>query len=191
MGQGVGAAAFGRPLAGVAFIGQGQKEQDHASRHDQSAQQRVDHEGDDQIDRSPGDIHQGDGRRTSQGGAQTVELAHRLGRGRLAWRNPASDHQSLKNLTRQQSVQAQGGPHHDPVAHGVQRRQRRQGESDDDGQPDQGEDAAGRHDAVIDLHHVDGRRQVEDIDQGAEEGGQPEVLPTGRQGGLEGLGQSA
>lgn len=157
VGQGGGLAAVGRALAGAALIGQGQDRQHTASGHDQAAEERMDNEGDDQVDRRPGDIHQGDGGGARQGGAQGVEVAHGLGRGWFARREPAPHHQMIQNRACKGAVQAQRRPAHHPVPRGVERRQGGQGEADDDGQPRQGQHAAAGHHPIIDLHHVDGR----------------------------------
>jgi hypothetical protein len=130
------------------------------------AQGRVDHEGDQDVDRRPRNVEGGDRHRPRQGLAHDVELAHALGRGPR--RHGA--HQLLQDAAGQQPIQAQARQGQQPRAHRLQGRLGGQGEGDDQGQVQQGQPALGGHDAVIDLHHVDGRRQQQDVDQGAEHG---------------------
>ena len=74
----------------------------------------------------------------------------------------------LQDLRREQGVEPLAGADQQPVADHVERRQRQQRQRQRQRDEQQGGLAAGRDDAVVDLQHVQGRREIEDVDQQAE-----------------------
>jgi hypothetical protein len=179
VGLGLGDEGLASPRPRGPLVEHRQHHQHDAADDGHRAQRRVDHEGDQHVDRRPRDVEGGHGHRPRQGLAHDVELAHALGRGPRGH----GAHQLLQDAAGQQPVQAQAGQGQQPRAHRLQRRLGAQGEGHHQGQVQQGQPALGRHDPVIDLHHVDGRGQQQDVDQGAEHGRGHQVRPAGAQGG--------
>ena len=135
-------------------------------------------EGDEEEERKPGHVEQGAGDRAADRLADRLEVAHRLdGRVRIARHHP------LEDLRREQRIEAHARPDQQPVPDRVQRRQRQQRDGQREGDEQQSRLAARRHDAVVDLKHVDGGREEQQVDEQAEHRGRDEM----RAAGLDGL----
>ena len=118
---------------------------------------------DKQEHRSPRRIeHRGDDRRRHRR-PDRIEIAHGL-----ACRAGIRGHHLLEDARREQGVDALAGADQQPVADHVEGRQRKQRQRQRQRDEQQGRLAAGRHHPVVDLQHVQRRREIEDVDQQAE-----------------------
>ena len=157
--------------AGVALIQPGEGEQDDSPHQGQHPDGGVKQEAAQQIDRGPGRIEQGQHALTADGSPHIVELAQGLGVGRFGLQvdDPG------QHLAGQKPVESQPGPEHQPSAQPVESRQGRQCEYGDRCDQNKSGQASRRYDPVIDLHHVEGGGQVQQVDQGREHEGPDEM----------------
>ena len=182
LGGGLGGgldAGLGRP-----FVQDRQHEEDRAADQGQHAERPVQHEAEQQIDRRPGDVAQRQRALAAEARAEGVEVPHGLGHlgpGFLGADDPVQDRSGEK------AIETQAGADQDARANVVERRQGGEREGDHHGHEQQGQNAPRRHDAVVDLHHVEGRGEVQDVDEGREAEGEQEVPAAGLHGLREGF----
>ena len=149
---------------GVPLVQPGQREKDHSADEGQHPDQRMEQEAAGQVDRCPRRIEQGQHPLAADGPAHIVELAQGMGVGGLA----LQIHDPRQDLARQHPVQTKSGAQHQSTAQPVQPGQGGQGEQGHHRDQDQRRQTTGRHDPVIDLHHIEGRCQIQQVDQGGE-----------------------
>jgi hypothetical protein len=140
-----------------------QRHEENHRENRQNADPEVQHEGDEQEDRGPRQVEdRGNGRRC-HGGTDIVEIAHRLARGA-----GIGGHHLLEDARSHESVNPLARPDHQAIAYHVECRQGHQSHRECEGDKQQGRLARGRNDAIVDLQHVERRREIEDVDQQAE-----------------------
>ncbi len=104
-----------------------------------------------------------------------VEVAHGL----HAHRWLVARHDPPEDLRRKDPVEADAGPCEQSLPNGVQRRKRKQRHSERDRNVKQGHLAAGGEHAVIDLKHVNGRCEEQQVEQEAEPDSRYEMRAAG------------
>ena len=161
------------------------RERDDHQRADQRehADPRMNEKGDEQIDRHPGCVEHAEHRRSGQRLAQRVELAHRLARQPLA--AVGLDQSGAHDRGGQRLVDLDAGADEQPRADRLHRGQRCERNDQDDGQEQQGHAPLRGHDAVVDLEHVEHRRDEQQVEHCAEQGRISEVTATSGKGRLE------
>ena len=136
------------------------KEEERRSEDRQHADPEMQQEGDEEEEREPGHVEQGAGDGTADCLPDRLEVAHRLhGRVRV------SRHHALEDLRREQRIEAHARPDQKPVPDRVQCRQGQQRNGQGQCHEQQCRLAARRNDAVVDLKHVDRRREEQQVDE--------------------------
>ena len=152
--------------SGREVAGESEQEQDHGA-----GQRHVPHQGvqqidDGEIDRDPGNVEQrcdagaeerADGTEIPKAFALVVALAE------TGVERPAEGERA------DTPFQPGGDPIEHAAAQGVEQTEKQQRQGGDDRQVQQGFDASRGQDAVVDLKHVDGRGQHQDVQHGAEQ----------------------
>ncbi len=159
-------AALGQRTAALLLADPGEEEQDGRAERAGEAERPMREEDDEQIDRRPDGVEGGHGRGAGGEIAQRVEFAQRADREPAPPRLLRSEASKMRSPMRW-SISM-------PMR--VIRRERTSSSSADDGierggqgkQHEQGRDAAGGHDAVVDLQHEDRAGQHQHVDGAGE-----------------------
>ncbi len=141
-------------------------------RPDQSdpADHRMHNEADSYVDWNPGRIENRQGGRTSNRSPNSIEVAHHLIEPQWSPAGRASE-SAPENPRRECFVQLDASRQKNAAAHAVEIGEQKQRRSESDGQEYQSRPTAGGHHSVVHLQHVDRRRQVGEVDHGAEQHG--------------------
>jgi hypothetical protein len=175
-----------RPLHG-ALIDERDHDQTNTAKQRQRANPWMNEEADGDVDRRPWRIDSRHRWRPAQRTAQRVELTQNM---RLTCRTaPLALQRRQQHLRREQPVQP--ARHHQQQAHprAVQERQHRQTREQHQRQVNERQQAAGRQHSVIDLEHVDGGGEVEQVQAGAEQDHEADVTAARVERGLERTGR--
>ncbi|KGQ02328.1 hypothetical protein BBAD15_g12461 [Beauveria bassiana D1-5] len=160
-------ARLGQQLARHLLVEPGQRHQHHRARQRQRSHPRMEQEHHQQEQRKPRRIEEREHRAARQELAQGIQVIDRLGGiGRHA-RQAALERRPV-HTPRQRRVKARADLDDDHAARVIQRPHQRQQADDHQAQHDQREDVAGRQHAVIDLQHVQRRRQHQQVGGDAE-----------------------
>ncbi|MNP02209.1 hypothetical protein D3C76_940570 [compost metagenome] len=160
---------LGQRLAGGDFGEHGQAHQDQRADQDDQRQYRVDQIGDQQVDRRPRRVEEG------EQGVAGEELAD-LGKVLQGLRRISAGAAEValegggEDALVQVHVQAVADPDQHAPAGDFQQRHQQVQAAYQDGQHHQGGDVAADQGAVVDLHHVHRRRQHQQVDHAAERG---------------------
>ena len=164
IGRVAGTARTAQARPGVPLVHPGQTRQDDAPDQGQHPDRRMQKEAAGQIDRSPRGVEQSQGTLARDRAAQTVEVAQRLNPLRPAAGLGHAGHDRARQIAIEPDARADEDAGPQPVERG----QRAQGQNGDDADQDEGRQTGGGNHAVIDLHHVQGGGQIQQVDQGAE-----------------------
>ena len=172
-GEAVAAAGerrdFDRRLADLDLGHEGDGHQDQRADRRREADQRVEQVADAEIERHPGQVEQRRGTGSGHEAADLVEVAHRLEAVHL--RRPERElDQQVIDAPVQRLGKTAGDPDQDPVADDVQDGLKAIKTESQDAQRDQGGYAAARQHPVIDLEHEERAGEIEDVQNGREDG---------------------
>ena len=138
-------------------------------------EQRVHDRDDGDERRRPGRVEQGADARAGEKVADGREIAQRLTAGRFAAQRPAEAR--ADQIGGQPPVEPAAHAAENMAAHGVERAEREQGRRGDQSEENQGLDPPAREHAVVDLPHVQGRGEDQQIDAAAEQDERREARP--------------
>ena len=191
---GVASARFGetvtrdaepdRLLARVARIDLGQyreRAQDDRAHQGGDADQRVEREADDEIERDPGQVEECDRSHAGEEGPQIVEVAQRLQAVAAIARLQRHADQRVVDAVADRLVEAGADPHQDAAADQIEHAERGVKRGRDGDERDQGRHAVARQHAVIDLQHEDRAGEHQHVAHAAEHGGRDERAAAGGQ----------
>src|SRR6185437_1369539 len=148
-----------------------QSDQEGRSDNGKQSDPEVEQEGGKQKHGTPGCVEHGrdDGR--SDRAANRVEIPHRLTGG-----DRICSHRLTQDLGGEQCIELLARTEQKAVAKHVEHRKRAERKNQRQSDKQQSELAPRWHDPVIDLKHVNGRGEIEDVDEQAEDGSSHEVL---------------
>ncbi len=168
MGRDARPARLGQALGGGAVVQHGEEAGEQAAAQSQQPVIGMKQRGADAVDGHPRHIAERGEPRPGGEVPHRVEIAQRLGLGRIAIAHRhALD--GVEHLAIHPAVEGYAGPFQQPRPQPVQRRPDHVEEDRDEGEQRQRLKAAARQDAVIDLHHVERGVQPQKIDEEAED----------------------
>ena len=158
-----------------------ERAQNDGARQRGNADQRVEREADDEIERNPGQIEEGDRPHPGQEGPQVVEVAQRLQAVSAIARLQRQADQRVVDAVADGLVEAGADPHQNAAADQIEHAERCVKRGRDGDQGDQGRHAVARQHPVIDLQHEDRAGEHQDVAHAAEHGGRNERTAAGGQ----------
>jgi hypothetical protein len=180
LGEGIGAIAgiLGRlqRFMGQRFVQDGETQHDGGAHRRHGAEDRVDEEQQQQIDGNPRQVEGEVDAGSRHEGAELVKLAKLLGAARVAVARGAGD-KRLEDPPRQQGFQPDATADQELRAQGVERRHGDESEAKDDRQQDERRHVLAHQHTVVDLHEIERRAEIEQVDGAAEQSRHGEVRP--------------
>ena len=157
-------------LAGQDVGCDGETNEDQGTAHRDPPEQRVEREADEEIERDPRQVEQRRRAAAGEEGADLVEVAQRLLPITLRLPTQRGGNLEAEDALAQVLVDRGADAGEDAAAEHVEQALEEEQGEDDGREADQGRNAAARQHPVVDLHHVEGTGEVEDVDQAAEQG---------------------
>ena len=171
-------------LAGAALVQPAHHRQQQRADQRHRPQRGMDHEAHQNIDRRPRRVEQRQRAHPGHRLAERVEFAQHRRRPRALARHRGLE-QRLEDVGGQQPVEPLAGADQQAGADQIEQRDRRDRPHEDQRQHRQRHRSARRHHPVIDLEHVQRRRQIEDVQEGAEDRGIDEMRTARRHRGAD------
>ncbi len=176
-----GLVGFGQGRAASGLAEPGEPEQHQRAEGGGEAEHPVDHEDDEQVDRRPRCVEEGDGTRAGEELAQVVELAQCRHAGAL--RGDVAAERSLEDAVADALVDFDADTDHDARADQLEQADDAVDQRGHDGQRDERRHRPRGHDAIVDLQHEQRAGEHQDVDEEAEHAGGVERAATGVDGG--------